>query len=103
MSGSSGTSGACSEPAFDSSRALRQEFAAMQDWLNERVAEAQALSWRIAIVRAVHGASSDSWSIEDMATEFDRLHATAVHVRHPGGREKIVSELCLRLKCVGIN
>ncbi len=63
--------------------------------------EVQAVSWKIAIVRAVHGSTVDSCSIDDLLAEYDRMRARIVVVKHEDGTLRRMSELYLRLACTG--
>jgi hypothetical protein len=59
--------------------------------------EAQALGWKIAIVRSIHGSTADSWSVDDLIGEFQRMQETIVTVRDQSGKMSARTELELRL------
>lgn len=65
--------------------------------MNEMSIEAQALGWKIAIVRSIHGSTTDAWSIDDLIAEFDRMRGTIVTVEAQSGRMSTLTELELRL------
>jgi hypothetical protein len=69
----------------------------MDEWMNERLGEAQAVSWKIAIVRAVHGATVDAFSIDELVAEYVRMRGTIVIVKHEDGTLRRMSELDRRL------
>lgn len=72
--------------------------AAGMDWMQQRLVEAQGIGWKIAIVRAVHGAHADGWSIDELIAEHDRMDQTVLMLRHMDGRTETMSELRLRLE-----
>lgn len=65
--------------------------------MNEVSVEAQALGWKIAIVRSIHGSTADSWSVDDLVAEFERMQVTVVTVKDCSGRMSTLTELELRL------
>lgn len=65
--------------------------------MNEMSIEAQALGWKIAIVRSIHGAMADTWSIDELIEEFERMVGTIVTVKDQSGRMSTRTELELRL------
>lgn len=65
--------------------------------LDEMIAQAQGIGWRIALVRAVHGTRADTWSIEELLAEYERLHETVLTVQHTDGRTETMTKLRLRL------
>ena len=60
--------------------------------------EARAMNWKVAIVRAIHGAHVNAWSISELVAEYARMHGTFVTVRHADGRTETMTELRLRLE-----
>ncbi len=93
-----GDSGTCSEASLDPLRRSRQCSAPMEDWIGGRLAEAQAVTWKISIVRAIHGTHADAWSIDEMIGEYERMHRTILSVEHTDGRTETMTELRLRLE-----
>lgn len=69
----------------------------MDDWMQQRLVEAQAMNWKVAIVRAIHRAHADAWSITELVAEYDRMRGTMVTMRHADGRTETMTELRLRL------
>lgn len=65
--------------------------------MNEVSIEAQVLAWQIAIVRSIHGSAADTWSIDDLIEEFQRMRGTIVTVKDQSGRMSTRTELELRL------
>lgn len=65
--------------------------------MNEVNTAAQALCWKIAIVRSIHGSRVDSWSVDELIEEFQRMQATIVTVKDQSGRTSTRTELELRL------
>ena len=65
--------------------------------MNEVNTEAQALCWKIAIVRSIHGSRADSWSVDELIEEFQRMQATIVSVEDQSGKTSTLTELELRL------
>ena len=59
--------------------------------------EAQSLGWKIAIVRSIHGSAADTWSVDDLVAEFERMQGTIVTVEDQSGRVNTLTELELRL------
>ncbi len=59
--------------------------------------EAHALGWRIAIVRSIHGAAADTWSVDDLVAEFERMQGTIVTVEDQSGKVSTRTELEIRL------
>lgn len=70
----------------------------MEDWMQQRLVEAQAIGWKIACVRAIHGAGVNALSVEELLAEFDRLRRSIVTVRHQDGSKETMTELRLRLE-----
>lgn len=65
--------------------------------MNEVSIEAQALGWRIAIVRSIHGSTADGWTVDDLVLEFERMQRTLVTVEDRNGKATTLNELELRL------
>lgn len=65
--------------------------------MNKMNIEAQALGWKIAIVRSIHGARTDSWSVDELLDEFHRMQGTIVSVEDKNGETSTLTELELRL------
>lgn len=65
--------------------------------MSEVSIEAQALGWRIAIVRSIHGSAADTWSVDDLVAEFERMQGNIVTVKDQSGRISTRTELELRL------
>ena len=66
--------------------------------MDEKLVAAQALGWRIAIVRAIHGPDVDALSIEELLAEYERLQRNIVTVKRKDGGTETMSELQLRLE-----
>lgn len=71
---------------------------AADDWMERRLVEVQAVNWKVAIVRAIHGTAADTWSIDELVAEHDRMQRTLVTVKHADGRSESMTELRLRLE-----
>lgn len=69
----------------------------MEMLMDEMSIEAQALGWKIAIVRSIHGSRADSWSVDELVEEFHRMQATIVSVADKNGETSTLTELELRL------
>lgn len=66
--------------------------------MQQRLVEAQAVGWKLAIVRAIHGADINALSVDELLAEFDRLQRTSVVVAHADGKTETMTELRLRLE-----
>lgn len=70
----------------------------MDDWMHGRLVEAQTMNWKISIVRAIHGARADAWSVGELLAEYDRMARTMLTVERADGRTETKSEAQLRLE-----
>jgi len=71
----------------------------MDGWMQQRLVEAQAIGWKIACVRAVHGSDVNALSVEEMLAEYERMHRNILTLERAAGRTETMSELRLRLAC----
>lgn len=66
--------------------------------MQRRLVEAQAVGWKIACVRALHGSDVNALSIEELLAEYERLQRTIVTVKRKDGGTETMNELQLRLE-----
>ena len=71
----------------------------MDNWMQQRLVEAQAVAWKIACVRAVHGSDVNALSVEEILAEYERMHGNILDLERADGRTETMSELRLRLAC----
>jgi hypothetical protein len=67
--------------------------------MDQRLVDAQAKSWKVAIVRGSMARARTTWSVAELIVEYACVHGTMVTVGHADGTTEAMTEVRLRLAC----